>query len=857
MNVIVFIVLLLTSFSLHASTAYKSLYQNPDMYNDKVGFHNKLLASGNKLVVSYTELNYKGEQIKCQEANNSVCIYEPDPHKFKWCSDKWYRYRVYIPKGTNLTMKIGSTRNTTYGMLYYFVPDGSTVKDVDLNAFKTEKEFSTKEKAKKYLLDGYNVLYQPINIVKWFYFKNVPKSGWLYINLNQASSIERSYQGYVRIAKPYLLAIHDGFPTSATGKNALINSLHFDSHGDPVENFAILHEKQKSCSGQNVLDIVGTGNSSAVDMRVDTTQNGDILHYALQFFSGKHIIEGISKKGIDGKINHNITISAHIDSCLQFVNVHSSIEGDAFYSADGKNWGNKSDASRYVKFEYQSPDSSGVVLDEEQYIKIGMEVKKVGNCQKTITNFGARYKVEEEIKEINISKTSYFSSWTSSSGDSNDNQSEREKALSCTYNGGKPIVVNGKYQGCEYERGSSLSSSSEASSSSKASSSSWTSSSGDSNDNQSEREKALSCTYNGGKPIVVNGKYQGCEYERGSSLSSSSEASSSSKASSSSWISSSGDSNDNQSEREKALSCTYNGGKPIVVNGKYQGCEYERGLSLSSSSEASSSSKASSSSWTSSVSNNSLLDKEKIAQIVANRSFPIKGYYIHYDESDPFGWLYISKTKSVVAKIEKPTDEKYNWNYIHSAYRHQYAFDNITINENSVSFGKNLLTEIMGDNSLLDKEKIAQIVANRSFPIKGYYIHYDESDPFGWLYISKTKSVVAKIEKPTDEKYNWNYIHSAYRHQYAFDNITINENSVSFGKNMLIPLSSQEESSSSASSVSSQEESSSSASSVSSQEESSSSASSVSSQEESSSSASSVSSQEESSSSVGAFGGIA
>ena len=697
---------------LSAATSYFSLHQKPDFYNKKVGFKEQWLTNDrNRLIVNHTEYAYKGDQIICKENDSSLCKKKPNNiHTTKWCAPHWYRYRIYLLKGTKVSIRIGATRNTTLSALYYFVPDGSELQEVNLNNFKVAYypntynsryyyvDFVNKKDSDNYLFQGYNVLYKKFPIADFIKFDTIPKSGWLYVNLNQSTQIEPSYQGYVSSAKPYLNVEYTNIPKDLQSREAMISNIHFDSNGDPIENFSKLKEIQKSCYGEKIIEIHGTGDMGPV-LKSEASLKDEIIIYKIDFFSGNKVVYGIESRSTDQEINHNITISAKIDDCLQFVSAQNFNErGEFFYSRDGHSWRENPTADdTFVKYELSSPDSSEVVLSPQESLKIVLNTKVSDTCSKTTSYFSVRYKTNT-IEEQNISKTIMVYSLT--------RDEDADAIAYCQRLGGEPVL-----------------------------------------DDQ--------------------GHYKGCNYSK-SSQSSSSDSSSSSSQSNAVQSSSS-----QSTDAESIAYCQRLGGKPVLDDqGHYQGCDFSKSSQSSSSSHSSSSSSLSSTIQSSSAQNADVSDGSRLSEILhklAKRSFPVKGYFIHYDKNDTFGWAYKSRGK-VFAKLEgmDPQTGHLKWTFL------QDYFPNVKYDDENE-------TIVVGDinaTDVSDGSRLSEILhklAKRSFPVKGYFIHYDKNDTFGWAYKSRGK-VFAKLEgmDPQTGHLKWTFLQDYFPNvKYDDENETI------------------------------------------------------------------------------------
>ena len=145
------------------------------------------------------------------------------------------------------------------------------------------------------------------------------------------------------------------------------------------------------------------------------------------------------------------------------------------------------------------------------------------------------------------------------------------------------------------------------------------------------------------------------------------------------------------------------------------------------------------SSSSSSVSSYSSTPSSNIQNIVtrlANHSFPINGYFAHYDKNDTFGWVYLTTSGRTFAKLEgmDPQTGYLKWlllqNYFSSV---KFENGNIVVGEVKSTPSSNI-------------QNIVTRLANHSFPINGYFAHYDKNDTFGWVYLTTSGRTFAKLE---------------------------------------------------------------------------------------------------------------
>ena len=199
------------------------------------------------------------------------------------------------------------------------------------------------------------------------------------------------------------------------------------------------------------------------------------------------------------------------------------------------------------------------------------------------------------------------------------------------------------------------------------------------------------------------------EYTFQVSSSSSSSKSSSSRQSSSSQV------NDEASEREE---CERDGGLWL---------DHQCVISSGSSSSKSSSSDGENSS-SSRINQQNISSTQQnlyeIVQMIENRVYPVKGYFVHYD-SGMFDWLYRSSSGALY-KLEGMDENGYfQWTPL-SEY-----FDNVKIENDKLILGTPKITRDIEPHKMKTIERIAQ---RNVYKINGYFINYNEG-AFDWIYV--------------------------------------------------------------------------------------------------------------------------
>jgi subtilisin family serine protease len=124
--------------------------------------------------------------------------------------------------------------------------------------------------------------------------------------------------------------------------------------------------------------------------------------------------------------------------------------------------------------------------------------------------------------------------------------------------------------------------------------------------------------------------------------------------------------------------------------------------------------------------------RRKVLKEIANRSYPVAGYFIHYG-SGPFEWVYVSASLHSVAKLEGMDEKGYlRWKML--------SFDHVERNGSQIRFV-----------SPLRKGGLEQRLSEKPWDIDGFFVHYDKG-AYDWLYVPKIGTKVYKLEGLDYEK---------------------------------------------------------------------------------------------------------
>jgi subtilisin family serine protease len=119
--------------------------------------------------------------------------------------------------------------------------------------------------------------------------------------------------------------------------------------------------------------------------------------------------------------------------------------------------------------------------------------------------------------------------------------------------------------------------------------------------------------------------------------------------------------------------------------------------------------------------------RRSVSKVLAERSFKIDGYFIHYGDG-AFDWLYVSSSLRFVAKLEGlKADGKYlKWKRLY--------FDSVKVNGEEIRlFGP------------LSQDPLERSLTKKRLKIDGYFVHY-ASEPYDWIYLSAKTKKVYKFE---------------------------------------------------------------------------------------------------------------
>ncbi len=145
------------------------------------------------------------------------------------------------------------------------------------------------------------------------------------------------------------------------------------------------------------------------------------------------------------------------------------------------------------------------------------------------------------------------------------------------------------------------------------------------------------------------------------------------------------------------------------------------------------------SSASNSMSNHSTYPSSNLQSLVsrlANHSFDVNGYFAQYDKNDPYGWVYLSSSGKLFAKLDgmDPQTGYLKWTLL------QNYFSNVKFENGKIVVGEVKTYPSSNLQSLVSR------LANHSFDVNGYFAQYDKNDPYGWVYLSSSGKLFAKLD---------------------------------------------------------------------------------------------------------------
>ncbi len=341
------------------------------------------------LINKFKEVLDENGNPKVKYINDGVTLrvaYEAQPKGDDWCGPGFHSYKVYIPKGLyRVTVGAVARPNSSYFILYAFVPDGEDVNEKEI-------PFSVMK-----MIDAVVIMQK----------KRFTQSGWLYLRFVQASNFLDSQFGHINNPEFSIFVKYQFDQGNMEPFLEWLENTKFNSFGDPVDMFSVAYEKSRYCSSfGELLTIDGIVHGtygkylvSGLDPaqpKISVThsgsvQSGSLLEYLIEYFTGEKAINSISED-INGNITDGILIEDKIDSCLTFEESTkvSGKDGYFVYSDDGVHWYKNSrdeaiaDNIRYIGYfiEDDSPrdGNSEPVIEAKSGGKIKIVTRVKNDC---------------------------------------------------------------------------------------------------------------------------------------------------------------------------------------------------------------------------------------------------------------------------------------------------------------------------------------------------------------------------------------------------------------------------------------------------------------------------------------------
>ena len=622
----------------------------------------------------------------------------------QWCGDRFGRIKIFIPPGLGRAdVSIVFRPNSSHYVLWRFVPIGSK-EEIDWTSVGEKRKFYTTHQVP--IINVATVFIWNDRRLKYYKDINEFKGGWLYLQIIQASKFLDSHFGHVSSPSAQVIVSYYYDENKKEIIDNWLKNTFFSSNGDPIDGFETITEKMRYCSnygkketihGVIKSDITGyelfygispDPNEPKLTVQADKTSLNISKTVTLTSIL---TTQEASLDGINVEINQNTTtgvlLENHIQSsCATFAQANGTDDharGQLIYSDNGVNW-------------YDNPNDEAIA-DNVRYIgyllsgsypkaskaKLSVKFNISRECRESLKDTATlRYMLNGEEK--NIQKILTLPYGTASSSSSYQSAS----TISGGYNGGggSGTISSGTDD-------------------------SW--SGYGSTTDESNHEQEL-CQERGGR--WVDNVCLDAKVESSASISSSSAQSS--------WSSVATQSSD-ESNHEQEL-CQERGGR--WVDNVCLDAKVESSASISSSSAQSS--------VFSAKGERSFVDAEEIVVALAQKEYPINGYFVHYG-SGPFDWFYYSlKTGSIYKLDGMKSNGYFKWTPLTQYF-----------SGTEIRGGKLILGEVKFTRDLDTRTSniIRAIQKQKEYPINGYFVHYG-SGPFDWFYYSLKTGSIYKLD---------------------------------------------------------------------------------------------------------------
>ncbi|SMC10171.1 hypothetical protein SAMN05660197_2013 [Nitratiruptor tergarcus DSM 16512] len=650
---------------------------------------------------------------------------EAKKYKNKWCGNKFYNLKVYVPKGIKKTyITMTPIPNSSYFVLAKFIPQNARLPEGYTIDWTNPQETKSTDQADYFSDRPYLIWARHGGILFEFprfkdtilhpeILENFP-GGWIYFKIIQASQFVNSQFGHIDNPSMGFAVKYYYDKSYKESLKDFLKTTKFDPQtGDPIDHFLQIQEKAPTCNNYGALSTISgvpdsdiTGyefqygitrdpNLPVLDVGADKTaiKTGDSINVKATVNVGNKPLQGVQNI-IDVELNQNTTVSktgillTSDLGCAKLQNIQISDDlqkGEILYSDNGNNWYKEKNNSaiagniQYVGYFIEN----GVDVNK----KITMDIiAKIDDSCTPKNIFTLQYRLDNgDVKEL--TKSLYFSraETTTSGGDS--------------YTGGSAYTLSQ----------SMISTSSSSGTKSRA---------------------QIYCESHGGTwadGTCLSGKKT--PVEDTSHIDSTQDFPSMNENTS---ISSSSSGTKSRAQ----IYCESHGGT------------WADGTCLSDGSDSSSSSSSKHQvgdeiSGVTQGTNSSVSKIFTIAQKLAKRSLSIDGYFAHYG-SGSFDWMYRSAKSGKVYKLEGMDKNGYfKWTNLTDFFSKSY-----------VRNGKIIIGSLKSTRDVNNEKTSAFIkdLENKEFPIDGYFAHYG-SGSFDWIYKSAKSEKVWKLEGMDESGY--------------------------------------------------------------------------------------------------------
>ncbi|WP_281848091.1 hypothetical protein [Nitratiruptor tergarcus] len=383
---------------------------------------------------------------------------EAKKYKNKWCGNKFYNLKVYVPKGIKKTyITMTPIPNSSYFVLAKFIPQNARLPEGYTIDWTNPQETKSTDQADYFSDRPYLIWARHGGILFEFprfkdtilhpeILENFP-GGWIYFKIIQASQFVNSQFGHIDNPSMGFAVKYYYDKSYKESLKDFLKTTKFDPQtGDPIDHFLQIQEKAPTCNNYGALSTISgvpdsdiTGyefqygitrdpNLPVLDVGADKTaiKTGDSINVKATVNVGNKPLQGVQNI-IDVELNQNTTVSktgillTSDLGCAKLQNIQISDDlqkGEILYSDNGNNWYKEKNNSaiagniQYVGYFIEN----GVDVNK----KITMDIiAKIDDSCTPKNIFTLQYRLDNgDVKEL--TKSLYFSraETTTSGGDS-------------------------------------------------------------------------------------------------------------------------------------------------------------------------------------------------------------------------------------------------------------------------------------------------------------------------------------------------------------------------------------------------------------------------------------------------------